>query len=65
MARFRDIKTLQKSPPSMPRSITISTTNATSTAALFSNKPEPLPWLSGVNLQLKRPRLQVLPVRPS
>ena len=65
MARFRDIKTCRNSPPSMLRFITISTTNAISTAAIFSNKPEPLPWLSGVNLQLKRPRLQVLPVRPS
>ena len=41
----------RNSPPSMPRSITTLTTNAISTAATFSNKPEPPPWPSGVNLQ--------------
>ena len=35
--------------PSMPRSTTTSTTNAISTAAIFSNEPEPQPWPSGVN----------------
>ncbi len=40
-----------------PRQNAISTTNAISIAALFSNKPEPLLWLSGVNLRPKSPRL--------
>ena len=44
-------------PPSMPRSTIISTTNAISTAATLSNKTEPLPWPSGVDLQPERPRL--------
>ena len=57
MARFRDLKTLQISPPSMPRSITTSTTNAISTAAIFSNKLEPPPWPSGANLQPESLRL--------
>ena len=43
------------SPPSMPRSTTISTTNAISIAATFSNKTEPPPWPSGVNLQSDSP----------
>ena len=47
----------RNSPPSMPLSTTISTTNAISLAALFSNKPEPPPWPSGVNLQPERPVL--------
>ena len=55
MARFRDIKTLQNSPPSIPRSTTISTTNAISIATTFSNKAEPPPWPSGVNLQSDSP----------
>ena len=47
----------RNSPPSMPRSATTSTTNAISTAAIFSNQPELLRWPSGVNLQPKSPRL--------
>ena len=43
------------SPPSMPRSTTISTTNSISIAATFSNKAEPPPWPSGVNLQSDSP----------
>ena len=50
--------------PSMLRSITTSTTNAISTVATFSNKPEPRRWPSGVNLQPKSPQLKVLQVQP-
>ena len=32
---------------------------------IFSNKTEPAPWPSGVNLQPESPRLQVLHVQPS
>ena len=50
MAKFRDVKTLQNSPPPTHRSTTTSTSNATSTAATNSNMTEPPPWPSGVNL---------------
>ena len=59
MARFRDIKTLQNSPLSMPRSTTTSTTNAISPAATFSNSTGPLPWPSGANSQPESPRLKL------
>ncbi len=49
----------RNSPPSMPRFTTIATTNAISTAALFSNKLEPPPWPNGVNLQPESSRLTV------
>ena len=49
----------------MPQSITTSATNAISTAAIFSNGPEPPPWPSGVNLQPERPGLQVLQILSS
>ena len=51
--RWRGSETLRpyrNSLPSMPRPTTISTTNVISTAAIFSNKPEPLPSSSGVYL---------------
>ena len=52
MARFRDIKTLQKFLPlPMPRSTTTSTTNAISPAATFSNNAEPPLYPSGANCQ--------------
>ncbi len=57
MARFRDIRTLRNSPPSMLRSTTISATNAISTVATFSSKTGPPPWPNGGNLQPKSPRL--------
>ena len=55
MARFRDIKTLQKF-----TSVHASIHNhfnhqRISIAATFSNKAEPPPWPSGVNLQSDSP----------
>ena len=48
MARFRDIKTLQSSLPSTPRSTIISISTATSTAAKSSNRTGPPQWLNGI-----------------
>ena len=55
IARFRDIKTLQKFASVHASIHNHSTTNAISIAATFSNKAEPPPWPSGVNLQPDRP----------
>ena len=57
MARFRDIKTLQKFASGHASIYTTSTTSAISTAAIFSNKLEPPPWPSGANLQPESLRL--------
>ena len=51
MAKFRDVKTLQKFAAVHASIQTTSTTNAISTAATFSNKPGPPPWPSGINWQ--------------
>ena len=65
MARFRDIKTLQKF-AAVHASIYnhFNHQRHLNRRAIFK-QARAATLLSGVNLQLKRPRLQVLPVRPS
>ena len=65
MARFRDIKTLQKFAAPTPRSTIISTRNVIFTTVRTSNSIAPPLWPSGVNLQPERPWLLVLLVRSS
>ena len=65
MARFRDIKTLQKFAAATPPSTIISTRNVIFITAKPSNSIVPPPWPSVVNLQPERPRLLALLVRSS
>ena len=55
MARFKDIKILQKFSSVHASIHNHFNTNAISTAATFSNGTEPPPWPSGVNSQLESP----------
>ena len=66
MANFRNVKTLQKfASLFMPQSRNHFSHERHLNAAIFSNKPEPPPWPSGVNLQPERPGLQVLQILSS
>ena len=65
MSKFRDVKTLQNSLPSMPRSTIISISTVTSTAAKLSKKIALPRWPNVVSLLPDNPRLYVLQVRSS
>ena len=54
---FRDIKTLQKFSAVHASIYTHFNHQPISTIATYSNKPKPLRWPSGINLQPKSPHL--------
>ncbi len=55
MAKFSDIKTLQKFAPFTPQYTTTSIRTATSTAEISSSRTALPLWLSGVGLRPKKP----------